>query len=710
MLAASSPQAQESDLQVAPAIQTVTVTASTAAYDPRRDDTAARIVVTSEELGRYGDASVVDALKRVPGVTVISTGRGADIRMRGLGAGYTQILVNGERAPAGFSVDALSPSQVERIEVIRSATAEFSTESVAGTINIVLRKVARTAERQLQLGLGGSDLETTSRATWLASDRNGPLSYSLSANARLTGFTRHATIVDTARTPAGSLAGERDSASHEVGRYDIGNVIPRLTWKHADGGTLTSETRFSGSRFHYTADQTTVGRRGDDRFGGDPFLSTRVRNAAFSSDLTWESRPAPDTKLEVKVDVQAASDANDSSRFVRDGAAALSFDTQDIDTRDKGLTSSGKLQWHAAEAHALTGGWEASRLHREQTGTVLNGVGAASAGGTSTDGGDLLRAAAFVQDEWTLRSNWSIYLGVRAERISTRIATGMQADGEADRRTRLATMVWSPIAQMLVKLPGHENDQFRLALTRTFKAPDFTRLIPRRRRYEINGPVNPDMDGNPSLRPEIAGGVDFTYEHYFSKSALVSAGVSSRGIRDYTALQVSQDGAGRWVARPVNVGHARTRGLELEARVPLALLMPAGPAVDLRASFSRNGSRVDAVPGSGNRVAEQVPLQAMLAADHTAGPVTVGGSFALRQGAWTRVTAAQSTFRNTRRDLDLYALWKMRGQSQLRMTLENALAQEDVGATAYGDAAGTTMQTRRVPGRTALRALLETRF
>jgi outer membrane receptor for ferrienterochelin and colicin len=93
-------------------------------YDPRRDDTATKIVVTQEEIARYGDTSVVDVLKRVPGITVSSpNGRGGQTRMRGLGAGYTQILINGERAPGGFTIDSLSPDVIERIEVLRAASA-----------------------------------------------------------------------------------------------------------------------------------------------------------------------------------------------------------------------------------------------------------------------------------------------------------------------------------------------------------------------------------------------------------------------------------------------------------------------------------------------------------------------------------------------------------------------------------------------------------
>lgn len=105
-------------------------------YDPRRDDTASKTIIGQEEILKYGDTNVFDVLKRAPGVTVI----GESIRMRGLGSGYTQVLVNGERPPPGFNLQTVAPEQIEKIEVVRAATAEFSTQSIAGTINIVLKK------------------------------------------------------------------------------------------------------------------------------------------------------------------------------------------------------------------------------------------------------------------------------------------------------------------------------------------------------------------------------------------------------------------------------------------------------------------------------------------------------------------------------------------------------------------------------------------
>src|SRR6185436_8857742 len=108
----------------------------------RRESMAAKIIVNHEEINKYGDSNVMDVLKRLPGITVDSGpgGRGGAIRMRGLGTGYTQILVNGERMPPGFSLDSIAPDMIERVEIIRGATAEFRTQAIAGTINVVLRQ------------------------------------------------------------------------------------------------------------------------------------------------------------------------------------------------------------------------------------------------------------------------------------------------------------------------------------------------------------------------------------------------------------------------------------------------------------------------------------------------------------------------------------------------------------------------------------------
>lgn len=125
-----------------------------ARFDARREETAASVIVNREQLLRHGDRSLGDALKRVAGITVGSaTGRDSGIRLRGLGEGYTRILINGVAAPNGFSPDSLAPELIERIEIVRTASAELGTQSIAGTINIVLRRAANAATPVIKLGL-----------------------------------------------------------------------------------------------------------------------------------------------------------------------------------------------------------------------------------------------------------------------------------------------------------------------------------------------------------------------------------------------------------------------------------------------------------------------------------------------------------------------------------------------------------------------------
>ena len=79
---------------------------------------------------RFEPVSVGEMLKRVPGVTFTSDVLEFDgVSMRGLPPGYTNVLINGRRAPGGeddgsFFVDRIPAELVERIEIIRSPRAD----------------------------------------------------------------------------------------------------------------------------------------------------------------------------------------------------------------------------------------------------------------------------------------------------------------------------------------------------------------------------------------------------------------------------------------------------------------------------------------------------------------------------------------------------------------------------------------------------------
>ena len=111
----------------------------------RTDDAVPTLSYDLEYFQRFEPLTAGDALKRVPSVAFLSDVLESDgVRLRGLDPGYTQILINGERVPGAgvdrsFFVDRIPAELIERVEVVRSSSANRSGDAVAGAINIVLR-------------------------------------------------------------------------------------------------------------------------------------------------------------------------------------------------------------------------------------------------------------------------------------------------------------------------------------------------------------------------------------------------------------------------------------------------------------------------------------------------------------------------------------------------------------------------------------------
>ena len=150
----------------------------------RRNSTAAKIIIGRDEIDRFGDSTLGDVLKRLPGVTIQGRpGRGGAIRLRGLGNGYTQILLDGERVPPGFSLDSLTPDQIERIEILRAPTAETGARAIAGTINIITRGGYSKRVNDVRLTAAYENGKVQPSASWTRNLTAGEfiVNYSLSA-------------------------------------------------------------------------------------------------------------------------------------------------------------------------------------------------------------------------------------------------------------------------------------------------------------------------------------------------------------------------------------------------------------------------------------------------------------------------------------------------------------------------------------------------
>ncbi|MEO5934326.1 MAG: TonB-dependent receptor, partial [Duganella sp.] len=466
--------------QAAVPMQTVRIKGSAASYDARRDDTASKIVVGSEEIQKYGDTSVNDVLKRLPGITVGgAAGRpGGEIRMRGLGAGYTQILINGERAPAGFSIDNLSPDVIERIEVLRAASAEFSTQSIAGTINIVLKKAVKVAQHEVKIsGAKGSKFSSPSASFQLSDKRDG-MSYSFGGNVWRYMYNRMTPSTETGTDAAGVPNVDRSATWRDQGRSDGFNLSPRINWTLAGGDTLTSQTFISLNRFDSNSHgRTTVNLDGDQGPSYDRIDNTfSSHNGYGRTDLNWVHKLAEGAKLDVKAGVSRNRNTTESLQLgANRGAPTSLYRTVQGHSDESGFSTQGKysvpLTFGAAEEgpaeHALALGWDAGITERDDTRVQRE---LALPGSLPPDNNDedfsarATRLALYGQDEWNLTPRWSVYTGVRWEGLETTI------EGVNLERVSQRSSVLSPLFQTLFKLPN-KKDQVRVALTRTYKAP-----------------------------------------------------------------------------------------------------------------------------------------------------------------------------------------------------------------------------------------------
>lgn len=648
----------------------------------RRQSTAAKIVIGREEIDRFGDSSLADVLKRLPGITVGGAPgrRGGGIRMRGLSGGYTQILLDGERMPPGFSLESLPPDQVERIEILRAPTAETGARAIAGTINIVTRGGYTRRVNDVRVALGQERGQGSSTASWSRNAQLGDfvVNGTLSAGLRR---QRDVSYEDTEqrRLDDGSLVLERHETAETGGQNRNLNANGRIEWKPGGGGQLLVMPGLGVFR----------AERSGERWLEQPFGSMPVpyERAGTASDvettlarlqLAWTQRLA-DGRFELRGGINRHRLESSSDRADETGGAPGRTFHNEQTVNDDNVTGSTKLTKNVFESHTLVTGaeFESNRRRDERT-SLQDGVPVLTEFGNRL-AARATRLAGYTQDEWAWGEHWAFHAGLRWEGIRTQGSALPGADAPANRSS-----VWTPLLHALWKPDPKGRDQVRVSLTRSYKSPQLQQLIARPRintNYPVPGPNTPtdaDYAGNADLRPELATGVDLAFEHYLPGSGVLSASVFHRRIRDYlrstTELEtVSWSAVPRYVTRPRNVGGAMTQGVELEAKFRASEVWPAAPRIDVRANLSAYRSRVDGVPGPDNRLDQQPPWSGNLGADYrlVSLPLTIGGNASWTPGYTTRLTDTQTASAGRKWEVDAYAAWAFSPAVSLRLTLSN---------------------------------------
>lgn len=104
-------------------------------------------IVSSDQIGRFPDANIGDALKRIPGITMQNDqGEARDIIIRGMAPQLNSVTLNGERIPSAegdnrrVQMDLIPSDMIQTIEVNKAVLPNMDADAIGGSVNLVTRQ------------------------------------------------------------------------------------------------------------------------------------------------------------------------------------------------------------------------------------------------------------------------------------------------------------------------------------------------------------------------------------------------------------------------------------------------------------------------------------------------------------------------------------------------------------------------------------------
>ncbi len=541
-------------------------------FRDRTTDVNPTLVYKQDYFQRFEPISVGEMLKRVPGVTFTSDMLEYDgVSMRGLPPGYTKILINGRRAPGGekdrsFFVDRIPAELVDRIEIIRSPSADQSSEGMAGSINVILKEGAQIQGGLAKVGalINGEDGEVRPSA-------------------------------------AIAYAGGKDNTTWWVGANYQGRRNPKqkMSWRYDDLGGELQNTEAQAD----TRDGTDISLNGEltHKFEGG-----FVRVAGFAVDTDRDED-------EVSVTYDEGVDFDG----VETQAERIKQNTYTLKGDGEFQVGPGKVQyglgWNQYKEDTKTSVFKADEIDLSDEVldeyTTLNIKDTEFSGDLAyiykTDkfrlkaGIDLLnKTRDGAEVEWDIDDDGileepdpapgAIY-SIEENRIDPYVRLTFEP---TDKLTIDAGLRYEMTSREVTSDGGTDSndsndlnpslhfsyratpaDQFRLSFARTTRRADYDYLAPYTAEEEPTD--GDDLRGNPNLKNEHANGIDAGYERRLGKQGIFGINLFYRNIEDVIEVigtgEVSSSGDGQ-VFEPRNIGEGKTWGAELDFSSPLTAL------------------------------------------------------------------------------------------------------------------------------------------
>jgi len=118
-------------------------------------------IISSDQVGRFPDQNVGDALKRIPGINVqYDQGEARFGNIRGTSPEYNSVAVDGDRIPSAeaeirsIQLDLIPSDMIQSIEVNKVVTADMDADAIGGSVNLITK--SNPYSRRITGSVGGT--------------------------------------------------------------------------------------------------------------------------------------------------------------------------------------------------------------------------------------------------------------------------------------------------------------------------------------------------------------------------------------------------------------------------------------------------------------------------------------------------------------------------------------------------------------------------
>ena len=116
------------------------------ALNTQKNKTNITNIVSTDQIGKFPDANIGDAVKRIPGITMqVDQGEARNIIVRGLSPQLNSVTLNGSRIPSAegdnrnVQMDLIPADMIQTIEVNKAVTPDMDADALGGSVNLITR-------------------------------------------------------------------------------------------------------------------------------------------------------------------------------------------------------------------------------------------------------------------------------------------------------------------------------------------------------------------------------------------------------------------------------------------------------------------------------------------------------------------------------------------------------------------------------------------